>query len=151
MDLNPLATLDAVQPADLDTGPVVVLNLLKFKSPDSVRPYLDYIRGVSAACADSGIELIYAGQLKEQIQGDIGDWDVVLVVRYPSRRAFLDLVSDPRYLALAPYKFAALHLALVPVTRAVALPDPRGLVIAAAVIAFLAFGWWRSARRQRFP
>lgn len=77
--------------------------------------------------------------------------DRVLVVRYPSRRAFLDLVSDPRYLALAPYKFAALHLALVPVTGATALPDPRWLVMAAAVIAFLAFGWWRSARRQRFP
>ncbi len=60
-------------------------------------------------------------------------------------------MSDPRYLALAPYKFAALHLALVPVAATTALPDPRWLVMAAAVIAFLAFGWWRSARRQRFP
>ena len=37
MELNPLATLDEVQPKDLDTGPVVVLNYLKFKSGDSLK------------------------------------------------------------------------------------------------------------------
>ena len=73
MDLNPLATLDSVQPPDLDTGPIVVLNLLKFKSPGLISPYLEYIRKVSEACSSSGIELLYAGALKEKIQGEIGD------------------------------------------------------------------------------
>jgi uncharacterized protein (DUF1330 family) len=100
MDINPLATLDAVQPHDLDTGPVVVLNLLKFKPGDALTPYLEYIRQVTAQCADSGIELIYAGQLKEQVQGNIGDWDVVLVVRYPSRRHCYEMFRSEKYQAL---------------------------------------------------
>ncbi len=97
MDLNPLATLDSVQPSDLDSGPVVVLNLLKFKSPDAIHPYLEYIRKVSAVCSDSGIELIYAGALKEQIQGSIGDWDIVLLARYPSRRACYEMFRSEKY------------------------------------------------------
>ncbi|MBX9606356.1 MAG: DUF1330 domain-containing protein [Gammaproteobacteria bacterium] len=108
MDLNPLATLDAVQPADLDTGPVVVLNLLKFKSAESIHPYLEYLRKVSAVCADSGIELIYAGALKEQIQGDIGDWDVVLLARYPSRRACYEMFRSQKYQELHPLAEEAL-------------------------------------------
>ena len=97
MDLNPLATLDSVQPANLDTGPIVVLNLLKFKSPTSIRPYLEYIRKVSTACSSSGIELLYAGALKEQIQGDIGNWDIVLLARYPNRRACYEMFRSETY------------------------------------------------------
>ncbi len=40
MDPNPIAKLDEVQPEDLDTGPVVVLNLMKFKPGDSLKSYL---------------------------------------------------------------------------------------------------------------
>ena len=100
MEINPLATLDAVQPGDLDCGPVVVLNLLKFRPGDSLATYLEYIRRVTAQCSDSGIELIYAGQLKEKIQGEIGDWDVVLVVRYPSRRHCYEMFRSEKYQAL---------------------------------------------------
>ncbi len=73
MDINPLSRLDDVEPENLDTGPVVVLNLLKFKPGESLETYLEYARRVMAECGDSGIELIYGGELKEQIQGDIGD------------------------------------------------------------------------------
>lgn len=100
MDINPLATLDAVQPAELDSGPVVVLNLLKFSPGDSLTTYLEYIRRVTQQCADSGIELIYAGALKEKIQGEIGEWDVVLVVRYPSRRHCYEMFRSEKYQAL---------------------------------------------------
>lgn len=100
MDINPLVTLDAVQPAELDSGPVVVLNLLKFSPGDALTTYLEYIRRVTQQCADSGIELIYAGQLKEKIQGEIGEWDVVLVVRYPSRRHCYEMFRSEKYQAL---------------------------------------------------
>lgn len=73
MEINPLATLDDVQPQDIDSGPVVVLNLLKFKIDESLGTYLEYVRRVMNECGDSGIELIYGGELRGQIQGDIGD------------------------------------------------------------------------------
>ena len=46
MNLNPIANTDKVQPADLDTGPVVVLNLLKFKPGDSLKT----ISRICSAC-----------------------------------------------------------------------------------------------------
>lgn len=109
MEINPLATLDDVQPDDLDSGPIVVLNLLKFKSGDSLKTYLQYLRAVSAECADSGIELIYAGNLKERIQGEIGEWDSVLLARYPNRRTCYDMFRSDKYQALHPLADEALE------------------------------------------
>ena len=109
MEINPLATLDDVQPDDLDSGPVVVLNLLKFKSGESLDTYLDYVSRVMKECGDSEIELIYGGELKEQIQGDIGDWDAVLVVRYPSRRHVYEMFRSETYQAINPLAEAALE------------------------------------------
>jgi uncharacterized protein (DUF1330 family) len=109
MNLNPLANLDTVQPQNLDTGPVVVLNLLKFKPGDSLKTYLTYIKRVMEECGDSGIELIYAGNLKEQIQDDISDWDAVLLARYPSRRACYEMFRSDAYQALSPLREAALE------------------------------------------
>lgn len=73
--------------------------------------------------------------------------DRVLVMRYPNRRAFLELISDPRYLRWAPYKFAALELALVPVTSVAVIPDVRWIVGGLCLAAFLATGWFLAAQR----
>ena len=109
MDINPLATLDKVQPDDLDSGPIVVLNLLEFKSDDSLETYLQYVRGVAADCSEYGFELIYAGNLKEQIQGDIGQWDSVILARYPNRRACYEMFRCDKYQAIHPLAEEALE------------------------------------------
>lgn len=40
----------------------------------------------------------------------IGDetWDVVMLVRYPARRQFVEMMRDPDYQAIAPIRAAAL-------------------------------------------
>jgi hypothetical protein len=81
--------------------------------------------------------------------GQLTDTDDVLVVRYPSRRAFLELISDPAYLPWSPYKMASVKLALLPLSATLLVPDPRLAVGALFVIVFLAVGWRRSARRSR--
>ena len=108
MDLNPLANLDDVQPDNLDTGPVIVLNLLKFKPGDSLKGYLEYAARVWEAFGDKGLEVIYAGYLKEQIQGDIGDWDAVLLARYPSRRICYEMFRSSEYQAISHLREDAL-------------------------------------------
>ncbi|HYA65381.1 MAG TPA: hypothetical protein VEE84_01745 [Burkholderiaceae bacterium] len=96
---------------------------------------------------------IYAGQpqgknlIEHRVELD--DWNRVLVVRYPSRRAFMDLVSDPAYLKIEPYKLMALLVVLTPMTAEVAMPELPWLVGALLLIAFLAAGWQRAARRAR--
>jgi hypothetical protein len=72
-------------------------------------------------------------------------WGNMTVVRYPSRRTFLKLISHPSYAPVAPYKFIAVELDLVPVSRGTIVPDLRWLVGGGFVIAFLLLGWIRAA------
>jgi hypothetical protein len=77
------------------------------------------------------------------------NWSRLLVVRYPSRQAFFELVSNPDYLTkMMPYKFAALHVDLVPTDGAAIMPDVRLLFGFASLVILLAFGWLRAARRR---
>lgn len=72
-------------------------------------------------------------------------WGNMIVVRYPSRRTFLKLISDPAYAPLAPYKFIAAELDLVPVSKGTIMPDLRWLVGGGLAIIFLLVEWIRLA------
>lgn len=81
-------------------GPVVMLNLLRF-APDGGREgYAAYVEHFRAASAPFGAEVVYAGDGATALVAEDGQaWDAVLLVRYPSRRAFSDMVRDPDYQA----------------------------------------------------
>jgi hypothetical protein len=70
-------------------------------------------------------------------------WGNMTVVRYPSRRTFLKLISHPTYAPLAPYKFVGVELDLVPVSSRLVVSDLRWLVGGGFVIVFLMVGWIR--------
>ena len=70
-------------------------------------------------------------------------WCNMTVVRYPSRRIFLKLISHRTYAPLAPYKFIALELDLVPVSRGTVVPDLRWFVGGGLAIIFLLVEWIR--------
>ena len=72
-------------------------------------------------------------------------WGNMTVVRYPSRRIFLKLISHRTYAPLAPYKFIALELDLVPVSRGTVVPDLRWFVGGGLAIIFLLVEWIRLA------
>ena len=72
-------------------------------------------------------------------------WENMTVVRYPSRRTFLKLISHRTYAPLAPYKFIAVELDLVPVSGGTIVPDLRWLVGGGFVIVFLLVEWIRPA------
>lgn len=67
-------------------------------------------------------------------------WENMTVVRYPNRRTFLKLISNPRYARLAGYKFIGVELDLVPVSSRMIIPDLRWLVAGGFVILFLLIG-----------
>jgi hypothetical protein len=73
----------------------------------------------------------------------------VLVVRYTSRRAFLDLVSDPAYAPIEPYKVMAFETALLPMGAETVIPDPRVVLGLFLLGVYLATGWIRAVRRAR--
>jgi hypothetical protein len=68
-------------------------------------------------------------------------WNNMTVVRYPSRRTFLKLISHPAYAPFAPYKLIAVELDLVPVSSGIVVPDLRWLVAGGFAIVFLLVVW----------
>jgi len=79
---------------------------------------------------------------------DRDNWDRLVVVRYPGRRTFLDLLASPEYLKVMPYKLSALEVLLTPVEGEMVIPDMRWVVGASCLASFLLIGWIRAARRQ---
>ena len=89
-----------------DQGPVVMVNLLRFleRSKDGDGSgwdaYLRYSRGVMPLIQDCGGTVLWAGDGEGLAFGDAGrhtSWAYVVLVRYPSRAAFLAMVRSKAY------------------------------------------------------
>lgn len=91
-------------------GPVVMINLLKFNDEGGRASYERYGHEVQPHLDRVGASVIYAGDASNVLIGQEVDrwWDTILAVRYPSRAAFLDMVSSPDYQAIAVHRTAAL-------------------------------------------
>jgi hypothetical protein len=72
-------------------------------------------------------------------------WSRLLLVRYPSRRAFMKLLSRPEYHDIEPYKIMALQVVLTPATPQLVLPSVSLVVGGICLVVFLAIGWARGA------
>lgn len=82
-----------------DEGPVVMLNLLKFKErADSGdvsgrESYNRYGRDVKPMVEALGGRIIWHGRADQLLIGE-EDWDAVALVEYPSRKAFLEMAMS---------------------------------------------------------
>lgn len=97
--------------AETSTGPVAMLNLLKFKADEGRESYLRYAAGVQPHLDRVGASIGYMGNAGGVVIGteESGRWDAVLVVHYPSRAAFLEMVLDPGYQEVATHRTNALE------------------------------------------
>jgi uncharacterized protein (DUF1330 family) len=77
-------------------GPVYMLNMLQFIPEVGAERYAEYGAAVAPLFERAGGQAIFAGRPAESLIGE-GSWDMVLVVSYPTRQAFLDMVSSPEY------------------------------------------------------
>ncbi len=119
MDMNPLTNLDEAQPKEMSDEPVIVLNLLKFKSKDSLNSYFDYAANFFRTFGSRGAEVLYCGKLMEKVQGDAGDWDIVLLVRYTNRKMFYDMLRSDEYQSFSYLREDALENAVLQPSEAV--------------------------------
>jgi uncharacterized protein (DUF1330 family) len=104
--LERFATL-AARPAD---APVVMVNLLKFKTPGGLESYQQYGREAATHLARIGGTVRYAGTAPTTILGD-GErpwWDAILIVEYPTPAALIGMVSTPEYAKVHEHRAAAL-------------------------------------------
>jgi uncharacterized protein (DUF1330 family) len=88
-------------------GPIVMLNLLRFKPDVGAESYDRYAKVASRLVAEIGGRVLYFGTQKMPVIGH-EEWDAVILVEYPSRTAFLTMIADERYQSVARYRHDAL-------------------------------------------
>lgn len=102
--------------------PVVMLNLLRFndraKYPegsdhgacDGREAYRRYSRAALAKLQEIGAEPIWMGRAAASVIAPQDEsWDEVLLVKYPSPEAFIQMLSMPDYQAATVHRTAALR------------------------------------------
>jgi uncharacterized protein (DUF1330 family) len=112
--------IQALLDSDLE-APVVMLNLLKFaeragdddgggggaqSGRDSYTRYGDSVRSM---LEQTGARILWQGRADSVvIGGDADEWDAVILVEYPSRKAFIDMTSSPKYQEVSKDRTAGL-------------------------------------------
>lgn len=89
-----------------DEGPVVMLNLLKFKS-NGAAEYARYAAGIAPLLKKLGARIIFSGRAEFCFIGH-GDWDAVALVEYPRRKTLLQMVMMLEYQAIHHHREAGL-------------------------------------------
>ena len=115
-----LPTEDEVQtllkgPAD---QPVVMVNLLRFKATADApnkglsgeEAYARYAAPVIAFVMSNGGRLIWSGRVDSQLIGEGGEeFQMVALVEYPSRKAFIEIMTDPKYEEISVHRASGLE------------------------------------------
>ena len=101
--------------------PIFMINLLKFKEkasyPDKretnltgAEAYAIYGREVVEHLQKVGGKGIYGGRVTRLMLGEVEDlWDSVAIAMYPSRKAMLEMISNPDYIKSAEHRIAGLE------------------------------------------
>jgi uncharacterized protein (DUF1330 family) len=102
-----------------DDGPIVMVNLLRFRARadgidaadgisgleayarygTAVQPFLERVGGEVLQAL--GAEVVMVGPAEPE-------WDMVFAVRYPSKAAFMEMIREPGYLEVHGHRAAAL-------------------------------------------
>lgn len=84
--------------AENDDTPVVMLNLIRFDPQGGRERYLQYIGMAKPILTRFGARILFGGKgLPVLTEGQAQPWDVVVLVEYPRRSAFNEMVGDPEY------------------------------------------------------
>jgi uncharacterized protein (DUF1330 family) len=92
-----------------DGKPVTMLNLLRFKPDGGQQRYAEYGAAVAPSLEKVGGRIVWAGEPAAPLLGERG-WDLVALVEYPSRQAFLDMIGSPEYQEIGHLRTEALEL-----------------------------------------
>jgi|TARA_B000000475_G_C15989249_1_gene444414 uncharacterized protein (DUF1330 family) len=105
---------------DIDT-PIYMVNLLKFKNKaeyedgrktnlSGEEAYAIYGLEVMEHLKKIGGESIFSGVVNRLMLGEVEElWDWIAVVRYPSRKAMLEMITNPDYLESEKHRSAGLE------------------------------------------
>lgn len=104
--LNPIGLQELADRAS--EGPVTMLNLLDFKPEGGAERYAAYGEAVTPLLERAGARVLFAGTGGSAVIGP-SKWDLIVLVEYPTRQAFLEMVGSPEYRAIADLRTEALE------------------------------------------
>ena len=99
-------------------GPVVMVNLLRFKAeadaPDDgvtgEEAFRRYVAEMVPFVESKGGRVIWSGRIDSQVLGGGAEgFHMIGLVEYPSRQAFLEIASDPHVQEIAIHRTAGLE------------------------------------------
>ena len=90
------ATLDRLR-NDSPNGPVVLLNLLKYREPNGRDAFARYGAVTGPLIGKAGGQLIFGGKAGPALSGTDVAWDDVLLLRFPSVDRFLGMIESETY------------------------------------------------------
>jgi hypothetical protein len=147
-----------------DGGPVLMLNLMRYYDAlgslpaplrfdgTPIEANAIYEETVAPLALERGEYPVVSGDVQSAnlvgYEPALDRWDQVVVMRAPSRRAFIEFMADPAYGPVVAYKMAAAKVLLIPLTPKLELPDLR-LVAAGALLATFFLVCWIRALRAR--
>ncbi len=113
------ATADQIRAlaGSTDEGPIAMVNLLRFRDqalePDEgmsgAEAYGLYSKEVATHLEAAGAQVLSAVKCDQSVIGPAEpEWDVAIIVEYPSRKAFIGMVTDPEYQEVSRHRTAAL-------------------------------------------
>lgn len=89
-------------------GPIVMVNLLKFKPNGGAAEYAKYAAGVKPIVEKLGGRILFSGQAAFCLLGN-ADWDSVALVEYPKKEALIQMTQSPDYQAIHHHREAGLE------------------------------------------
>ena len=117
-----------------DDGPIWMVNLMKYHD---VAQYADSSsQKISGRKADNlytpleplaaiGAEIVYVGDVETKLLGDDRDWDRIAVVKYPTRRSFIDMQQRKDFKEKHVHKEAGMKETIVMGCLPMDYPNPQ--------------------------
>ncbi len=103
--------------------PICMVNLLKLKEKadypadhelhgkqmSGAEAYAIYSKGVTKIIKNLGGDMVFSGGVERLMVGEVEDlWDLVAVVKYPSRAAMGEMIASAEYQAISVHRTAGL-------------------------------------------
>ena len=92
----------------LPDGPIVMVNLLKFKPDGGAEEYGKYGEKIQPILKRIGARILFSGEAKVCMIG-AGDWDMIALVEYPDKTALIEMSRSEAYQAIHHHRAAGLE------------------------------------------
>ena len=97
--------------ADGGEGRVTMLNLMKVK-PGASGEFSTYSRAAGPIVRKYGGQVVFSARGEQPLLGG-RDWDMIILVEYPSRKAFVDMMRSAEYRAISDGREKSLERAVL--------------------------------------